>query len=122
MNFTANADRGEEKNVVEKLRYQWIQFILEQTGADLEDCFSESGDPEDATILQKALLRKKLDQNKITVKDIHDGSLEIYVEEERIAYWNKPYFRLRIDNNKINKKNQQYIEIDMGCWSIFDEE
>lgn len=122
MKFSANADRGEEAKVVGKLRYQWIQWVLEQTGVDWGDSFSETGDPEDATILQKALLRKNLEQNKITVNDCHDGSFEIYVDEERIAHWEKPYYRLRIDNTKINKKDRQYTEIDFGCWSVFDEE
>jgi len=122
MKFNANADRGQEAAVVGKLRYQWIQWVLEQTGVNWGDSFSETGDPEDATILQKALMRKNLDQNKIEINDLHDGSVEIYVGNERIAYWAKPYYKLCIDNTKINKKDRQYTEIDFECWSVFDEE
>ncbi len=122
MQFSANADRGEERKVTDKLRYQWVQWVLEQMGVEWGDSFSESGDPEEATILQKALMRRKLEQNNITIRDNHDGSVDIYVEEERIAYWSKPNYRLRLDPTKINKKDQQYSEIDMECWSVFDDE
>lgn len=121
VDFTASSDRGEEKLVSGKLKYQWVQWVLEQTGIDTDGCFPETGDISDQTILQKALLKKILKQNKIIIKDYHDESLEIYVDEERIAYWSKPYYKLIIDTSKLNKKDQQYIEIEMECWSVFDE-
>jgi len=72
------------------------------------------------TILQKGKVRKVLEQNKILVKDNYDGSLDIYVEDDRIAYWEQPRFRLHIDRSKLNKKDQQYVEIEFSCWSVFD--
>lgn len=112
VSFTAKSDLGQERKVAENLRHQWIQYVLENTGINWEGCFEEV--PENLTIEQKAKIRKILEQNKIIIKDNFDGSVDIYVEEEKIGSWYKPYYIL----HNINK----YVEIQLKCESVFDEE
>ena len=121
MKFTANSDRGDERKVAYQLRYQWVKFVLEQIKVDWTDCFPQSERLEDVTILQSATLRKKLNDNNIIINDNVDGSLDIYVNEELIAEWKKPSFILHINPAKINKRDKYYSEIQMECWSVYDQ-
>jgi len=116
------ADRDDAQKVVEKVRFSWIRFVLEQTGMDLEKCFPEDDDPDSMTIAQKAELRHILNKNKILVLDDHDGRIRLYIDEDLIAEWKKPVYDLRHDNRQLNPKKKYYVGINIEYWSVFDEE
>lgn len=120
--FKVYSDRGNERNVAKQVQFQWIRSVLEQTGIDWEDCFPESDDPGDHTILQKGKVRKILELNKIHVIDDSDDGVKIYITDEVIAEWKKPFFRMHYDAAQIDKTKKWYVEIEIVCWSVFDEE
>lgn len=126
MRLKVVANRSEAKEVALKVRFQWVKDILLSTGADFTDIFPESEDElltyNDMSIIQKAKLRKVLEQNKINIVDNHDGSLLIYLENDVIAEWKIPNFKLHFDRNELNPQKRWYIEIEMDYWSVFDEE
>lgn len=115
MKFIATADRGDEKQVANKLRDEWIKFVIVSTHADFKDAFED----EDLSILDKAQVRKTLEQNAMSVIDNYDGSVDIYVGEDCIGHWDKPYFKI---HTGLNKRSPIFVEIELSCWSVFDEE
>lgn len=122
MFFNIYSDRGGENKAINTVKYQWIRSILEQTGVDWEDCFSENNIEKELTILQKAKTRKKLQENNLYVHDNMDGEISIYIGDEIIAKWEKPIFRIKFDGSKIKKSEKWFSEIDINCWSVFDED
>ena len=117
------SDKEDAQKVVDKVRFSWIRCVLEQTGMDLGNSFSEGEDDLDSmTIAQKAELRHILDKNKILVLDDHDGGIRLYIDEDLIAEWKKPSFDLRHDNRQLNPKKKYYVGITIEYWSVFDEE
>jgi hypothetical protein len=73
------------------------------------------------TILQKAEMRKILTDNNIFISDEREETLEIYIKNELIAKWEKPYYKLRYDRSKINPKERCYSEVDLSFWSVYDK-
>jgi len=122
MKDTLFSDREDVFKVVEKVRFSWLRFILEQSGLDIEDCMPEDEDPEKMTIAQKAKLRHILDKNKILILDDHDGGIRLYIDEDLIAEWKKPVCDLRHDNKQLDPRKKYYVGINIDYWSVFDEE
>jgi hypothetical protein len=114
--------RNEAKEKARILMYQWVYGILSQIGADFEDSIPENGDPESLTPIQRAKMRKTLEVNKIFISDNKDGEIGIYVEDELIAKWNKPFYKMCLDPSKINPKDKYYTEVEISFGSVFDEE
>ena len=122
MNFTIEADRNDAKEVTEKVKFQWMKSVLQQMGIDWGDNL-DPDDPDDLSIIQRAYIRRILDQNKnLNIVDDHDGGVVIYVEKEPIAEWKKPYYRLHSDPTELNRHKKWYISIEVSCWSVFDQE
>ena len=119
MELVAYSDRGDEKRTVEKIKFQWIKSVLEQTGLEFKDCFPESEDPEDLTFENKKNIRKILYDNKIEVIDIGDGC-KLYIQEELIGEFKQPSYKLHFDGSKISKKDKWFVEIKINFWSVFD--
>jgi hypothetical protein len=119
MELIVYADRGDEKNTVEKIKFQWTKSILEQTGLDFNDCFPESDEPTDLTIDNKKNIRKILSDNKIEVIDEGEGC-KIYIQEELIAEFYQPSYKLNFDNSKVSRKDRWFVEIKLNFWSVFD--
>jgi len=122
INQTIFADREDAHTVVEGVRFSWLRFVLESTGMNLEGCFPDNDDPNSMTIAQKAQLREILKQNKILLLDDHDGGVRLYIDEDLIAEWRKPRYRLNIDHRKLDPKKKSFASIDIEYWSVFDEQ
>ena len=121
MKFEITSDRGDEKNVVSTVCFQWVRNVLEMTGIDWEDCF-EGETAEDLSVLQRGKIRKKLKQNNLFVLDDSDGGVKIYIDTEVIGEWHKPNFILNYDHAEIDPKKKTFILIEASCWSVFDDE
>ena len=118
---TIYADRSDAKDVAKKLQYQWIVEILNSMGVDWGDSFFED-DPDDRTILQRAQSRKILGINKINVLDDQFGEAKIYVDNELIAQWERPSFKLHKDYKELDPRKKYYMSIEISYWSVFDED
>jgi hypothetical protein len=107
------------------VRFQWVKNILLSTGADFSEIFIDSEEEQtydNMSIIQKAKLRKVLDQNNITISDNHDGSLLVFIDHDIIAEWGVPNFKLHFDGKEPNQQKRWYIEVEIDCWSVFDDE
>lgn len=114
--------REEAKSKSKLLMHQWAYGVLSQMGVDFDDAIPEDGDPDSLTKFQQAKMRKILETNKILVLDNQDGSLGIYVGDELVGQWEKPYYKLHFDPSKINPKEKYYMEVDISFGSVFDEQ
>lgn len=116
------ADKDNYREVLNQVRFDWVCSVLSQTGMNLDNCFPESGNYEDQTMEQKAQLRNNLKDNNILIIDEIDNSLIIYIQEQIIAEWKKPLYIRKEDLSEINPRKKVYIEINIDCFSVFDEE
>jgi hypothetical protein len=113
LNYTENTRRVEEE---EKTRF--LRSILEQMGVPINDFW---GTEESLSVEQKIQLRSLLTTFGIQVIDDQDGKLDIYVEGEKVAEWQKPTYKLKRDGQQIDRKRQLYLEMSVSCWSLFEE-
>jgi hypothetical protein len=118
---TILVSREDAKKQVKLLMYQWCYSVITEIGIEFGDEIPEDGNPDSLTILQQAKMRKTLSDNKIFILDDKDETLEIYVEEELIAKWEKPCYKLHYDRTKINPKERYYVEVEISFSSIFDQ-
>ncbi len=71
--------------------------------------------------IQKVKLRGVLATYGLQVIDDLDGHLQIYLENELIAEWFKCTYKLRRDLRVMDPRKRIYIEMEVNCWSVFDE-
>ena len=69
---------------------------------------------------QKIKLRSILTAHDIQVIDEQDGTLIIYIENQKVATFKKPTYKLKQDLSKLNRKERLYIEMTIECESLFE--
>lgn len=113
LNYDANTRQVEDE---EKNRF--LRLILEQMGLPIEEFWTS-----DAllNVHQKIKLREILSAYTIQIIDDLDGHLQIYVEGELIAEWNKCTYKIKRDLQQLDPRKQLYLEMQIDCWSVFDE-
>lgn len=116
---TILADRENCQKVAETLQFLWVKDILIQTEMDLEGCFSDSDDPNDQSIENRAKLRETLNNNDIYIQEEED--LKIFIQDTLIGHWKKPLFKLKTDLSQKNPKQRLYVEIEIEHWSVFND-
>lgn len=114
LNYDDNTQKVEDE---EKTRF--LKSLLEQMGVPIDDFWTTDSS---LSVNQKIKLRGILATYAIQVIDDLDGLLQIYVEGEKIAEWQKPSYKLKRDLKEIDPKKQLYLEMSIDCWSVFDEE
>lgn len=112
LNYGENTKQIEEE---EKLRF--LKAILEQMNVPLEGTW----DSESLSVDEKIKLRKLLYNLGIQVIDDLDGFMEIYVENEKVAEWHKPMYKLKRDLQQLDRRKQFFLEMEVSFWSLFEE-
>lgn len=102
----------EEKN-------RFLRDLLEQMGVPV-DVFWTNGETS-LSVEQRVKLRGILIAYSIQVLDDSDGSMEVFVENELIAKWNKCAYKLKRDPGQRDPRKQLYLEMEVNCWSVFDD-
>jgi hypothetical protein len=74
------------------------------------------------SIDQKIKLRGILATYSIQVIDDLDGHMEMYVEGEKVAEWFKCTYKIKTDLREIDPRKKLYYEMEVNCWSLFDEQ
>jgi hypothetical protein len=98
----------------------------------LEQCFENSPDVavQFSTIWsgdgllpppQKVKLRGLLATYGIHVIDDHDGHLQIYLDNELVGEWFKSTYKLNKDLRVTDPRHRIYLEMEVNCWSAFDQ-
>jgi hypothetical protein len=70
---------------------------------------------------QKVKLRGILATYSMQVIDDLDGHLRIYLENELIAEWLKCTYKLKRDLRVMDPRKRVYLEMEVNCWSVFDD-
>jgi hypothetical protein len=118
LNYNENTHQVEEE---EKARF--LKGILEQcfdntdVSAQIQTIWSGDGA---LPATQKVKLRGILATYGIQVIDDLDGHLQIYLENELIAEWFKCTYKLKRDLRVIDPMKRVYLEMEVNCWSVFD--
>lgn len=73
------------------------------------------------TVLEKLKLRKALSQYHIAVIDDMDGGVVIWLENEKIAQWQKASYLLKEDLVERDSRKRYFIEMQCKFSSIFDQ-
>lgn len=120
-NVIANYDPGSINEAVEEEKLQFMFFVLESMGLELEECFPESLNPKAITVEHRVKLNELLDKYNISIIDHKDKTFDIYLEKDKIASWKKHWVELKKDFSEINPKRRVYVEIHFECWSVFEQ-
>ena len=113
------------KQVEEEEKARFLRGILELSFNDVPDIRDQivkiwnSDGPLPAT--QKVKLRGILATYGIQVIDDLDGHMQIYLENELIAEWYKCTYKLKRDLRAIDPRKRVYLEMEVNCWSVFDD-
>lgn len=113
LNYSDNTKQIEEE---EKLRF--LRGLLEQMGVPIQEIWMS----EALSIDQKIKLRGILATYGIQIIDDLDGLLQVYVEGEKVAEWSKCTYKLKRDLRQIDPRKQLYLEMEVNCWTLFEEE
>jgi hypothetical protein len=112
LNHTDNTRQVEEE---EKTRF--LRSILEQMGVPIQDFWT---DEVIISVDQKIRLRDLISSFGILVLDDQDGRMQIYVEGEKVASWDKPTYKLKSDLSQLDRKKRLFLEMTIECNSLFD--
>lgn len=122
MNGTILLDYQENvKKVEEEEKLRFLKDLLEQMGVPYLEAF-ETPDNLDLTPAQRSKLKNILLTYNIQVIDDRAGYMKVYVEGELIAEWNKCTYKIKRDYSQLDRKKQLYLEMEINCWTIFEEE
>lgn len=113
LNHTENTKKVEDE---EKTRY--LKDILDQMGLPIQDFWTTDGP---LSIEQKIKLRGILATYQIQVIDDLDGHMQVYVDGEKVAEWFKCTYKLKRDLRELDPRKQLYLEMEVNCWSLFEE-
>lgn len=117
LNHTENTKQVEDE---EKTRF--LKSILEQMGVPIEEFWTTDGP---LTVDQRIKLRGVLVTYGIQVIDDLDGHMQIWFsadgENQLAAEWHKCTYKLKRDLRSLDPRKQLYLEMEVDCWSLFDE-
>lgn len=114
LNYDDNTHQVEEE---EKTRF--LKTMLEQMGVPINDFWTADTS---LTVNQKIKLRGILATYAIQVIDDLDGNMQVYVEGEKVGEWHKCTYKLKRDLRQLDPRKQLYLEMEVDCWTIFEEE
>lgn len=114
LNYDDNTKQVEEE---EKTRF--LKTLFEQMGVPISDFWTSD---DSLTVNQKIKLRGILTTYGIQVIDDLDGHMQVYVEGEKIGEWNKCTYKLKRDLRQLDPRKQLYLEMEVDCWTIFEDE
>lgn len=114
LNYNENTRQVE---IEEKNRF--LKNLLEQMGIPIDTFWLNDNS---LSVEQKIKLRNLLINYSIQVIDDLDGHLSIYVEGELIGEWHKCTYKLKRDLSQIDPRKQLYLEMQINCWSLFEEQ
>ena len=114
LNYDENTHKVEEE---EKTRF--LRNILQMMGVPIDEFWIADGA---LSIEQRIKLRSILVTYSIQVIDDLDGQMQVYVDNELVAEWHKCTYKLKRDLRQIDPRKQLYLEMEVDCWSLFDEQ
>ena len=113
------------KHVEEEEKQRFFRTLLVEMDIPLGDLW-ENDTP--LSIEQKIKLRSLLTTYKVQVIDDLDGHMQVYFfhddsdEPVLVGEWHKCSYKLKRDLKQRDPKKQLYLEMEVNCWSLFEEQ
>ena len=108
METTILLDQDENvKNVEQEEKTKFLHHLLNKIGVPIDFWTDEV----ELSVDQRIKLRTILATYNIDVIDDRDGALEVFIDKEIIATFNKPTYKLKRDYSQLDKNKQLYIEM-----------
>jgi len=117
----SNYTPGDINEAIEEEKLQFIVFVLESMGVDLEGCFPETLNQKEITVEHRIKLKEILEKYNISIINNKDKTFDVFLEKDKIASWFKHWVELKKDFSEIDPKRRIYVEIHLECWSVFEE-
>lgn len=99
-------------------RHRFLKELLDQMGVPVTEFWTSDGL---LSIQEKIKLREILLAYNVQVIDDLDGHMQVYVEDELVGEWHKCNYKLRRDLRQRDPRKQLFIEMEVNCWSLFEE-
>ena len=118
-------DREDIKTVEEEQRGLFVREVIELFEPEHPDFppFDEIWpEGEDLSVDQKIILRRFLGRLDIEITDTGDREVEIYLHDELVAKWFKPFVRLKKDMKQRSPAKQVYAEVAIRYWTKYDDQ
>lgn len=119
LNYNENTRQVEEE---EKSRF--LREILIQSFENTEVAYQIQniwGTDTPLSPEQKVKLRGILTTYGIQVIDDLDGHMQVFIEDELIGEWYKCTYKLKRDLRVTDPRKRIYLEMEVNCWSHFDD-
>lgn len=115
--YTVYTWREDVKATEEEERNLFVRNVLEAIGLDLSEVWPEISLSVNDKIRLRAFL-KKYDVNIIE----NSGDFDIFVGNELVGKWFKPFCKLKTDPNELDKSKKIFIEMHIKYQSLFEDE
>lgn len=107
------------QQVEDEEKSKFIRNMLEQMGLPVDEFWTNSD--KQLSVNEKIKLREILNAYNVIIIDSLDGHMQMYVENDLVAEWNKPSYKLKTDLRQINPNKRLYLEMTIDCWNIFEQ-
>lgn len=119
LNHTENVRLIEEE---EKLRF--FHTLLVEMDIPLDNIWE---DDTPLSVDQKIKLRDILTTYRLQVIDDLDGHMQVFFTDDDgkvqlVGEWHKCTYKLKRDLSQRDPKKQLYLEMEVNCWSLFEEQ
>jgi hypothetical protein len=107
------------RQVEDEEKQRFLKSLLEEMGVPVQEIWADNAllSAED-----KIKLRSFLNTYNVLVIDDFDGGLKIFVDNEMIGEWKKCNYVLKKDLSQLDKKKRLYLEMQVDCWTIFEQQ
>lgn len=110
-------DREDYRKIEEEERNKFVKNVLLAMDLPIEDIWPGL----ELSTEEKIALRQLLGKYKVLIAG-HGRDVEIYVENELIAHWRQPRYRLMVDNSELDPSKKVFFEMTLDYSSVFDTE
>ena len=109
-------NRNEARDVENTTRGEWVISVLEALGVPVDDW------PKEPSYEDLRKMRNTLKALDVDIIDDRENGIEIYFQNNLIAEWRRPFFKLMKDPNERDPKYQRYLEMTLNCKVYFGNE
>lgn len=118
MKYNVLLERNEDTKAIEaQERSRFLKSVLESFEVGIEF------DPdEELSIEKKSKLRSDLREFELNLIYEHDGGMKIFLRDDLVAEWYKPFYKLKIDPSQKDPNDKLYLQMDISFWTILEDE
>ena len=110
-------DREDYRKTEEEERNKFVKNVLLEIGLPVDEVWSGV----ELSTEEKIALRQLIGKYNVLITG-HGRDVEIYVENELIAQWRQPRYRLMVDNSELDPSKKVFFEMTLDYSSVFDDE